>query len=78
MKKRFKVIAYDIRQPSAMIVVARNGESWRIGGKQFLEIGDIIDVEKLNDYAWNWNGFSAFEKLPIMPSNMIAKVWIDG
>jgi len=78
MKKTFKVIAYDTREPQSMIVAARSGEAWRIGGNLFLEIGENINAKVINDYSWNWNGFSAFEKLPTMPLNMVAKVWMDG
>jgi len=78
MRKRFKVYAHDLRYPATMIVVARSGESWRLGGQQFLEIGDQFYAEKLTDYSWDWKHFSAFEKLPTMPQGLVAKVWMDN
>ncbi len=78
MKKTFKVIAFDTRVPSSMVVVSRNGEAWRVGGTEFLNIGETINANKLNEYSWDWGKFSAFEKLPTMPLQLAIKAWQDN
>ena len=76
MAKEFKVAAIS-KEPDnmglhAMVLVAKDGESWKAGVKvDIRKKGDIITL----DESWTALGYQLAEQMSTCPSHMLKLIW---
>lgn len=79
MSKEFKIAAIakepDVMGLTAMVLVAKDGESWKAGTKVNIpKKGDIVTL----DESWAALGFELAEQMSTAPPYMTKLIWGDA